>query len=871
MSNKIRCSAFFAFILSTIPLFLSAQTIFGTIQDANGRAIPSANLLLRQEPGAAVSEFKIVDNGRFQFSLKKEYDTLYLEASSFNFKRSFKKIYDLKKNVQYEFNFVLEEKEPRVLDELVILTRPLPILEKKDTLTYNPDSFKDGTEEKVEDLLSKLPGIDVNAVTGEIQYKGKSVETVLLEGDNLFGYNYTLGTRNIDVGMVEQVEAIDHYIENPLLQAIESSDKVVLNLKLKKGKFDFSGNVEIGAGAFVESKWARTLDFNLLGITKGYKSFATASHNNIGHNPTPFDYFGFSNGTEQMQQPMLWAKKIIPETTFLSQIPDERSNINEQYFANYNAIFRINKTLNIKTNLYYLQDDLYNQEILTTQYRFSDQQLNTQDQTTWNKRPTNKRFETTLQWNTHKNALLEYELKLGAESIQTSSNVLQNNTTNFSTTLDSKNDIQYHKLMYTHKIAAQQALQLSYLNSRNKAPQSLIIDSPEADTLQSVKQQSQFNNNYQLAEMSWLSANSLGKWKVNLGFEQKTTPYQSEVFSFQNNFSYQQKNIYQSTTFDFKKNKIGFQAFYKLKHLNLILEDNNANHWIVEGKVNLRYKTGQHSKMDFFWNRNQKPNSEAYLFPQPVIINSRTTLIGNPGLDLRKIQSFTLNYQLHDVYNLFKLNGKATYASMLGNSYSNNIYGEKNTVTEYFFLKERNEQLGIELDISKFSPALGSTFRLSSALHQLKYKNRVNLSELRNNQHTLFNQALFFKTGWDFPMNFENIFKWQHSLSSSQNQFTNNAFNNTFKAIFKPHKNYHVFLKYEWYLPNTNHANDNYHFWDFSIRYHPTNRKLSWQLFLKNIGQQNFLIETKTNDAFIAENQKSLLPAHAMFKIAFSF
>jgi hypothetical protein len=47
-------------------------------------------------------------------------------------------------------------------------------LYKGDTIVYNADSFKTGTEKKLEDILKRLPGVEVNA-DGEIEVEGKSV------------------------------------------------------------------------------------------------------------------------------------------------------------------------------------------------------------------------------------------------------------------------------------------------------------------------------------------------------------------------------------------------------------------------------------------------------------------------------------------------------------------------------------------------------------------------------------------------------------------------------------------------------------------------------------------------------------------------
>ena len=62
----------------------------------------------------------------------------------------------------------------------VIVEKKIPIITKKDTLVYNPDNFKDGSERVIEDLLKKLPGIKVED-NGEIKFKGKPIKKMLLD------------------------------------------------------------------------------------------------------------------------------------------------------------------------------------------------------------------------------------------------------------------------------------------------------------------------------------------------------------------------------------------------------------------------------------------------------------------------------------------------------------------------------------------------------------------------------------------------------------------------------------------------------------------------------------------------------------------
>ncbi|MFN4220620.1 MAG: hypothetical protein ACK4GJ_06880, partial [bacterium] len=101
----------------------------------------------------------------------------------------------------------------------------------------------------------------------------------------LFDKNYFFGSRNFNAGMIEKVEGIENFEENTLLKGIRNSDEVALNLILKKGKTDFSGNVSVGYG--IEDRWHN--DLTGLLVNKKAKGFTVNSFNNVGINNTPYD------------------------------------------------------------------------------------------------------------------------------------------------------------------------------------------------------------------------------------------------------------------------------------------------------------------------------------------------------------------------------------------------------------------------------------------------------------------------------------------------------------------------------------------------------------------------------------------------------
>ena len=88
-----------------------------------------------------------------------------------------------------------------------MVVKAKPIHQDNDTTRYFVNAFADGHERTVEDLLKKLPGIDVSD-DGSISYKGKPISKILLDHTDMFGENYKTASRTLSPQIVGSVEAI---------------------------------------------------------------------------------------------------------------------------------------------------------------------------------------------------------------------------------------------------------------------------------------------------------------------------------------------------------------------------------------------------------------------------------------------------------------------------------------------------------------------------------------------------------------------------------------------------------------------------------------------------------------------------------------
>jgi hypothetical protein len=123
----------------------------------------------------------------------------------------------------------------KVMEE-VIVRAGFAIRMKGDTLEYNADSFAVKKGMNVEELLKRLPGIQVN-YKGEIKAQGKNVVQVLVDGDEFFSDDPKMATRFLNANAIDKVQVFEHKSELEQITGIKTGDESkTINLKLKKNK-----------------------------------------------------------------------------------------------------------------------------------------------------------------------------------------------------------------------------------------------------------------------------------------------------------------------------------------------------------------------------------------------------------------------------------------------------------------------------------------------------------------------------------------------------------------------------------------------------------------------------------------------------------
>jgi hypothetical protein len=271
--------------------FSMAQTkpLVGQVLDSLNRPIAYANVVAINQSTQKIAGFGISnDEGRFKVTLA-EGATYLLRVSFVGYLKFEKVVSDWNSEVPQ----VVRLKQNDTELGLVEVVSEMPVSMKGDTLTYKTDAFTTGTERKLEDVLEKLPGFQVDE-NGDVKVQGKNVDKVLVDGKPFFDGNTKLATKNLPANAVDRVQVLKNFNEVGPMRGMDTNETLALNIELKDGKKNMVfGDLSAGVGPQERYLghantfyYAPKLNLNLIG-----------GSNNVGEQPfTLQDYFRFSGG-----------------------------------------------------------------------------------------------------------------------------------------------------------------------------------------------------------------------------------------------------------------------------------------------------------------------------------------------------------------------------------------------------------------------------------------------------------------------------------------------------------------------------------------------------------------------------------------------
>lgn len=237
----------FILFLFTLPGFCQQLIVVkGTVKAADDKLLRGASVLLYYK--GSKDSLKTVTNetGAFSFANVKS-KPLVIVVSYIGY-NSFINSYDMT-NVSGEKTIESIQLTPGIntLENVTLESSKVQI--KEDTVSFLIDSTMYRKNDNVEELLKKLPGVQVDK-SGTVTAQGKEVTKVKVNGKEFFGGDVRTATRELNADMVDKIQVIDDYGDQSAFTGVKEGDPTkTLNIQLKKDKNKgYFGNLTAGAG-----------------------------------------------------------------------------------------------------------------------------------------------------------------------------------------------------------------------------------------------------------------------------------------------------------------------------------------------------------------------------------------------------------------------------------------------------------------------------------------------------------------------------------------------------------------------------------------------------------------------------------------------
>lgn len=238
-----------AMVLLQVQLFSQSSqfTLSGTVSDdiTKEKIQFSSVRVLSPKDSVMVAGGSANQNGYFSFSLN---PGKYVLKVSFLGYRDYVKEVNLNKNLSLNDIFLKENSV--VLEEAIVETNAIEIMVKGDTVEYNANAYKVQESSVVEDLLKKMPGVEIDT-NGKITVHGKEVKKIMLEGKEFFSDDPKVASKNLPAKMVDKLQVLDRKSEMAQMTGFDDGEEeTVINLIVKPGmKEGAFGNLLGGYGS----------------------------------------------------------------------------------------------------------------------------------------------------------------------------------------------------------------------------------------------------------------------------------------------------------------------------------------------------------------------------------------------------------------------------------------------------------------------------------------------------------------------------------------------------------------------------------------------------------------------------------------------
>tara|TARA_R110002111_G_scaffold74771_1_gene118712 strand:- start:931 stop:3603 length:2673 start_codon:yes stop_codon:yes gene_type:complete len=873
-----------------LTLFSYSQTkITGKVSGLEKQGLPSVSVVLKDSVNKSTIAYAFSNNlGVYSLTIK-DIGKYTISFLSLGYKTKTLPIVVSNKTT-IELNTILEE-QLTDLDEVIIRAEK-PISVRKDTINFKTKYFTDGTEQTVEELLKKIPGLNIDS-NGAIKVGNQEIEKLMIDGDDLFERGYKILSKNMPAYPIEEVEILKRYSNNRLLKDIEESNKVALNLKLnEKSKRIWFGNAEIGLGNdnFYQLKG------NLMNFGKKNKYYFLANGNSVGYDATgdiqqlirPFRYNEpASIGDNQS------ILNLLNLSTGTLNFKRSRTNFNNAELASINAIFNPTEKLKIKTLGFFNWDETDFFRNSTDVVNVNDANFtNTQDYQLRNK----KRIafgKLDFTYNISKTKMLETTTKYNNGDFDNGSDLLFNGNSTIEN-LRQQNTLFDQKINYTNKFKDSKVFLLTGRFIHEKTPQNYNINQffyedlfEDSENVNHVKQQSSNQMQFLGFNAHLLDRKTSGNLlELQLGNEYRNDQLNTTFSLLEDNTTVNEPNGFQNRA-TYRINDLYFKAKYRYKFGNIGLATNLAFHqlfntfenqdisdaqnpFFINPSLGLDWKINDKNKIITNYSYNTINAGILDVYDNFVLTGFRSFSAGTGNFNQLDASSLTFNYQLGNWSDRFFANTFLLYNKNHDFFSTNTVINQNFTQSNKIVIKDR-EFITINSKLDYYFKFIASNLKLDLGFTKSEFKNIVNSSDLRTVNSKNFNYGIELRSGFKGIFNYHVGTKWLYSEieTTIDNSFTNNTSFLDLSFVFN--ENFDLQVQTERYYFGNLKTDNTYYFLDFETRYKLKKDKLTLGLSGKNLFNTKTFRNFSISDIGSSTTEYRLLPRFVLLKLEYRF
>ena len=262
----------------------SAQTphysVSGAVYDSTGASLPRATVVALARSDSTLTKFSTTrTDGTFTMRRLGMGDYI-LQVTYVGYQTLYRDFAVADADV--DVGTLTMQTQTVALDEFVVSAERVPMAVGRDTIVYNAKAFGARPNEVAEDLLRRLPGIEVGQ-DGSIRAHGENVENVLVDGEEFFGSDPTIATKNLPAQSIDQVEVYDKESDKAELTGVpDGNEEKTINLALTEdAKSGYFGNITGGLGGESTDQGRYDVQGNLFRFTPRMQASLLSSANNV--------------------------------------------------------------------------------------------------------------------------------------------------------------------------------------------------------------------------------------------------------------------------------------------------------------------------------------------------------------------------------------------------------------------------------------------------------------------------------------------------------------------------------------------------------------------------------------------------------------